>query len=246
MGPLRESRGARGAPNPSPYRPIIRARPLAPREKPGLGGLPLSARYSLLTPVWALPCLACFQVRDMDFFAERAMRSRAHQTIKALPVYFIELFFPLLLLSSGVSLDPREVTNGDYMKFTQATGHPVPEHWVDGRYPEGRESEPVVLITWYDASRYCRWAGRKRLPTVDEWLAVCEAGKLGKEGDVWEWTSTEMPTEEGAFKALCGPMDTCDCSHRYLPEWKNIVKGFRCMGGSLQVASTGNPRRGLP
>jgi len=38
-------------------------------------------------------------------------------------------------------------------------------------------------------------------------MAVCEAGKLGKEGDVWEWTSTEVSTEEGNFKALCGPMD---------------------------------------
>jgi len=153
---------------------------------------------------------------------------------------------PLVLLSSGVTLNPREVTNGDYMKFTQATGHALPEYWVDGRYPEGRESDPVVLVTWYDANEYCKWAGGKRLPTVDEWMAVCEAGKLGKEGDVWEWTSTEVPTEEGNFKALCGPMDTCDCSHRYLPEWRNMVKGFRCIGGSLQVTAIRKSSRGQP
>ena len=174
------------------------------------------------------------------------MGNRAYQKIKPLPVYFIGLFFPLLFLPSGGSLDPREVINADYNKFTRATGHAVPEHWVDGRYPEGQKSEPVVLITWHDANQYCKWAGGKRLPTVDEWLAVCEGGNLGKAGDVWEWTSTEIPTEEGTFMALCGPMDTCDCSHRYLPEWKNMVKGFRCMGGSLQVTSIGDPWRAPP
>ena len=182
----------------------------------------------------------------MDLFAEGAMLRRAFQKIKSLPVYFMGVFMPLLLLPSGVTLDPLEVTNGDYMKFTQATGHALPEYWVDGRYPEGQDSEPVVLVTWYDANQYCKWAGGKRLPTVDEWMAACETGKLGKEGDVWEWTSTEVPTEEGNFKALCGPMDTCDCSHRYLPEWRNMVKGFRCIGGSLQVTTIGNPSRGQP
>jgi len=174
------------------------------------------------------------------------MIRRVFQKIKSLPIYFMGVFLPILFFPSGVSLDPLEVTNGDYIKFTQATGHALPEYWVDGRYPEGRESDPVVLVTWYDANEYCKWAGGKRLPTVDEWMAVCEAGKLGKEGDVWEWTSTEVSTEEGNFKALCGPMDTCDCSHRYLPEWRNMVKGFRCMGGSLQVTSIGNPSSGQP
>jgi len=149
------------------------------------------------------------------------MLRRAFQKIKSLPVYFMGVFMPLLLLPSGVTLDPLEVTNGDYMKFTQATGHALPEYWVDGRYPEGQDSEPVVLVTWYDANQYCKWAGGKR-------------------------TSTEVPTEEGNFKALCGPMDTCDCSHRYLPEWRNMVKGFRCIGGSLQVTTIGNPSRGQP
>jgi len=165
------------------------------------------------------------------------MLSGALQRIKSVPPYFIGLFLPLLLLPSGVSLDPREVSNGDYMKFIQATGHPQPEYWVDGRYPQAMEDAPVVLISWHDANQYCQWAGGKRLPTVEEWMAVCEAGKLEKYGDVWEWTSTEVPTVEGTFKALCGPMDTCDCSHRYLPEWRNMVKGFRCIGGSLQVTS---------
>jgi formylglycine-generating enzyme required for sulfatase activity len=75
---------------------------------------------------------------------------------------------------------------------------------------------------------YCRFNGR-RLPTVDEWKSTCEAGKLNKRGDIWEWTSTDVDVGGQTYKALCGPANTCDCSHRYLPKWKNSVKGFRCV-----------------
>jgi hypothetical protein len=37
------------------------------------------------------------------------------------------------------------------------------------------------------------------------------------------------------YKALCGPGGSCDCSHRYLPDWKNEVKGFRCIRDSTPV-----------
>jgi len=149
----------------------------------------------------------------------------------------VGVFLSFLALSSDASLDRHEVTHREYMKFVQATGHPPPEYWNNGRIPGEMESEPVVLVSWYDAVAFCQWAGGKRLPTVEEWMGVCEAGKLQKDGDVWEWTSTEVSTEEGPFKALCGPLGVCDCSHRYRPHWKNMVKGFRCTGSSLQLTS---------
>lgn len=139
---------------------------------------------------------------------------------------------PALFLAA--TLDPREVTNRDYLAFVQATGHPPPEHWLRGRFPAGMDNEPVVLVTWHDAASYCRWAG-KRLPTVDEWMATCRSGKLKKRGDVWEWTSTDVGKGRETFKALCGPKGSCDCSHRYLPEWKNEVKGFRCFRDSAPM-----------
>jgi hypothetical protein len=144
-------------------------------------------------------------------------------------------FLSLALNFTAALLDPHEVTNREYLKFLQATGRQPPEYWIEGHYPDGMGEEPVVLVTWYDAVSYCEWAGKKRLPTVDEWMGVCEAGKLEKQGDVWEWTSTEVATEESPVKSLCGPMGMCDCSHRYRPEWKNMAKGFRCAGGSLQM-----------
>jgi Sulfatase-modifying factor enzyme 1 len=141
-----------------------------------------------------------------------------------LPLYFF----------AAAMLDPHEVTNREYLQFVLATGHPAPEYWVGGRIPADRENEPVVLVSWYDAASYCRFAGR-RLPTVDEWTSSCRAGNLEKRGDIWEWTSTDVDMGGEIFKALCGPGGSCDCSHRYLPEWKNEVKGFRCVQDSAPL-----------
>ena len=138
--------------------------------------------------------------------------------------------------SPAQAMDPAEVTNRQYREFIRATGRAAPEHWHDGSYAEGLASEPVVLVTWHDAVAYCQWAGGKRLPTVAEWLAACNRGKLAKDGDIWEWTSTEVGDDGDSFKALCGPMGTCDCSHRYRPHWLNEVKGFRCARASSPLA----------
>ena len=137
-------------------------------------------------------------------------------------------FFLPLYLFAAVTFGSSEVTNGEYLKFVIATRQPPPEYWGHGRYPAGRENEPVVLVNFHDAAAYCRFVGR-RLPTVDEWKSTCEGGKLKKRGDIWEWTSTDVEMGGQTYKALCGPGNSCDCSHRYLPEWKNEVKGFRCV-----------------
>lgn len=156
---------------------------------------------------------------------------------RAIPsrTFFVALLALSLAVPQTISLDAYEVTNRQYLTFVRATGHPPPEYWARGQYPEGTADQPVVLVTWHDAVAYCQWSGKKRLPTVEEWMGVCQAGKLLKRGDVWEWTSTDVQTDSGTFKALCGPKDECDCSHRYLPEWKNEVKGFRCTAGSLYL-----------
>ena len=126
------------------------------------------------------------------------------------------------------TLDLHEVTNREYQRFVELTAHPQPEYWSGGTYPAGLGNEPVVLVSWYDAIAYCTWAGNKRLPTVQEWLTSCSSSEFKKLGDVWEWTSTEVVGE--GFKVLCGPLTTCECTHMYQPSWKNMVKGFRCLG----------------
>ena len=132
------------------------------------------------------------------------------------------------------ALDPSEVTNGEYLKFLVVTGQAAPENWHNGRVPAGRENDPVILVNFHEAAAYCRFVGR-RLPTVEEWQSTCQAGKLTKRGDIWEWTSTDVDMGGQIYKALCGPANTCECTHRYLPEWKNEVKGFRCVQDQTPV-----------
>jgi len=145
-------------------------------------------------------------------------RSLGHCLAFVLPFYFL----------AGGAMDPNEVTNAEYLKFVVATRHATPEYWVNGRFPVGKDNDPVVLVNFHDVSAYCGFVGR-RLPTVDEWKSTCDAGKLKKRGDIWEWTSTDVDIGGQTYKALCGPANSCDCSHRYLPQWKNEVKGFRCV-----------------
>ncbi|MEW6039972.1 MAG: SUMF1/EgtB/PvdO family nonheme iron enzyme [Elusimicrobiota bacterium] len=82
----------------------------------------------------------------------------------------------------GYYIDKSEVTNMQYQRFVDSTGHNPPAHWKGGRYPKGEENFPVTNVSYYDALSYTRWAG-KRLPTEEEWEKVAR----GTDGRIYPW-----------------------------------------------------------
>jgi formylglycine-generating enzyme required for sulfatase activity len=73
-------------------------------------------------------------------------------------------------------IDIDEVTNARYRRCvdTGACYEPMDlRYYTDSNFA----NHPVVFVSWYDASRYCAWEG-KRLPTEAEWEKAAR-GTLG-------------------------------------------------------------------
>lgn len=100
-----------------------------------------------------------------------------------LPVPFYEDEHPLHRVRiPSFFIDHYEVTNKQYKDFVDVVNRHVPNDWVSGTFPAGKDQFPVIYVNWYDANDYCRWKG-KRLPTEEEW----EKAARGPDGLKYPW-----------------------------------------------------------
>ncbi|MBI3458571.1 MAG: SUMF1/EgtB/PvdO family nonheme iron enzyme [Candidatus Rokubacteria bacterium] len=131
----------------------------------------------------------------------------------------------------GAAVHP--VTNAAYAEFLAATKAPPPPFWGVERFDHA--TQPVVGVSWEDASVYCAWlAGitrrRYRLPTEAEWE---KAARGGLDGARYPWG--DAPPEAvfpGVRRPLPGPppvgagpangfglTDLSGCVHEWCLDW---------------------------
>ena len=138
--------------------------------------------------------------------ADRHLETIAAFRIDLMPV--TQAQFAELVAAGQASAPAIDEATWKAQGFTQDYASEVARFlWRDGRPPAGREDHPVVLVSWTDADRYCRWRGElvgepRRLPTAAEY----EKAVRGDNGLAYPWGNTFEPSRLNS--AVGGPRDT--------------------------------------
>ena len=133
---------------------------------------------------------------------------------------------------AGFWIDRTEVTNRQYRKFIDAGGYGREEYWTDaewtwkeqenatephsfswGKSNYNGSEQPVMVVSWYEAVAYARWAGA-RLPSEAEW----EKAARGTDGRMYPWGNTWDGTRVNFCDKNCEESDkdsTVDDGYRY-------------------------------
>lgn len=122
-------------------------------------------------------------------------------------------------IAAGLRLAPHEVTRAEFARFVTATGRDMAGcgNWENGgwvvhpefdwRNPgfEQTDDDPVVCVSWVDASDYIGWLNARtgrtyRLPTEAEWEYAARGGKDPEKRPSFEYAGGEKLDELGWYE----------------------------------------------
>lgn len=89
----------------------------------------------------------------------------------------------------GFWLDEMPVSNGAWRSYQKATGAAGPP-WMR-RVGWDDPEQPVVGVTWAEATAYARWT-KRRLPTHAQWLRAMGSGP-------WPWGAAKLTPKHAAY-----------------------------------------------
>lgn len=211
-----------------PVRPLRRCRERIARRKPAAGMLQINEAEQSIVEAGRYTILQSYRHRECGMYGEPMYVD----VWKPKPPDFHGLRVRSETVDLGAfAIDRREVTNGEYRRFLQASGYRPrqPEsflrHWVDGAPAPGTEDAPVVYIDLEDARAYARWVG-KRLPTELEWQAGMERLQRPDGYRLWNWTESEHSDGRTRFCILKGGSNYCASGSEWYADGGPREPGF--------------------
>ena len=160
-------------------------------------------------------------------------------------------------------IDSLPVTNEEYLKFIEDGGYKDYKYWLSDGWEKVKENEwespmywekidgvwhtsdfagrrkinpkePVCHVSFYEASAYCKWAG-KRLPTEAEWEKAALWNEEKQQKLLFPW-GNESPSEKTA-NLLESHLWKCSEVGAY-PEGKSSAGCYQMMGDVWEWTSS--------